>query len=146
MTLCATITVTQKDVQALNDRIDQQIFEIKQQNTAVQMSPNNSIKSWRSDYQEYTPLVDQLNYQRATLEASRELMKNLLAQVSQFRQGQRVTGVEMSEGGEVYIGQSGSTNKKYHIKQEIHNVKATNGSKAMVGVFRGLNIDGFFKD
>ena len=135
-----------KDFQARENEISQQIVEIEQQNAVVKMDLDDSTEVSLSDDQEHTLLVDQLNYQRATLEASRELMKDLLAQASQVRRGQRITDVEMSDKGKALVGKIGFENNEGDFDQEIHKVKATTGGKGIVGVVKGLDINEFFKD
>ncbi|KAJ5236726.1 hypothetical protein N7489_006817 [Penicillium chrysogenum] len=146
LALRSTTNAIQKDFQARENEISRQIVEIEQQNTVVQMDLDDPTEVSLSDDQEHTLLIDQLNYQRATLEASQELMKDLLAQASQVRRGQRITGVEISEDGKAFVGKSGFENSEGDFYQEIHNVKATTGGKGIVGAVKGLDINEFFKD
>ena len=146
MALRSTTNAMQKDFQARENEISQQIVEIEEQNAVVQMDLDDSTEVSLSDNQEHTLLVDQLNYQRATLEATQEIMKDLLAQASQARRGQRITDVEMSDKGKALVGKSGFENNEGDFYQEIHNVKATTGGKGIVGVVKGLDINEFFKD
>lgn len=146
MALRSTTNAIQKDFQAWENEISRQIVEIEQQNAVVQMDLDDPTEVSLSDDQEHTLLIDQLNYQRATLEASQELMKDLLAQASQVRRGQRITGVEISEDGKAFVGKSGFENSEGDFYQEIHDVKATTGGKGIVGAVKGLDINEFFKD
>ncbi|CAP94259.1 hypothetical protein E8E15_007387 [Penicillium rubens] len=146
LALRSTTNAIQKDFQAWENEISRQIVEIEQQNAVVQMDLDDPTEVSLSDDQEHTLLIDQLNYQRATLEASQELMKDLLAQASQVRRGQRITGVEISEDGKAFVGKSGFENSEGDFYQEIHDVKATTGGKGIVGAVKGLDINEFFKD
>ncbi|CDM29511.1 hypothetical protein CBS147339_4562 [Penicillium roqueforti] len=146
LALRSTTNAMQNDFQARENEISQQIVEIEQQNAVVQMDLDDSTEVSLPNDQEHTLLVDQLNYQRATLEASQEFMKDLLTQASQVRRGQRITDVEMSGKGKALVGRVGFENDEGDLYQEIHNVKATTGGKGIVGVVKGLDINAFFKD
>ncbi|OQE34854.1 hypothetical protein PENCOP_c015G08673 [Penicillium coprophilum] len=144
--LYSTTDAMQRDLQAEEIDISQQIVHIEEQSAAVQIDLYDSAEESLLDNQEYTLLRDQLNYQRATLDASQGLMKDLLARARQTRTSQNITGVEISEKGKLLVGRIGSENREGELYQEIHNIKTTTSGKGIVGVVEGLDIKAFFKD
>lgn len=142
----STTDAMRRDFQVRETEIAQQIVSIKEQSAAVQRDQYDSAQASFSDSQERTLLLEQLKYQRATLDASQGLMEDLLRQAQQARSAQNITDVEMSENGKVLVGRIGFEDSEGEVYQRIHNVKATTGGKGIVGVAKGFDINAFFKD
>jgi hypothetical protein len=135
-----------RDFQARENEITQQIVNIKEQSAAVQRDQYYSAQASLSDNQEHTLLLEQLKYQRESLDASQGLMEDLLRQARKARIAQNITNVEMSENGKVLVGRMGFEDSEGEVYQDIHNVKATTSGKGIVGVAKGFDINAFFKD
>lgn len=98
------------------------------------------------DHQGRAEVIEQLRDQQATLDDSRKLLEDLLAEAHQVRTGQRITKVDMSDGGRLLVGLINCDDDNSKIHQEIHDVKATNHGKGVVGIVKGLDVNAFLND
>lgn len=91
-------------------------------------------------------VIEQLQDQRATLDDSRKLLEGLLAEAHQIRTGQVISKIDMSDGGRLLVGLINCDNSRGEIRQEIHDVKASNNGKGIVGIAKGVDVNTFLND
>jgi hypothetical protein len=123
-------------------------MEIDKQNEAREMVLQEVAKARPTDSNDNdsSEVVEQLENQRAALDASRKLLEDLRSETHHMRTGQRITKVEMSDGGKLLVGLINVDNSDGEIRQEIHDVKATTGGKGVVGRIQGFDVNAFFAD
>jgi hypothetical protein len=52
----------------------------------------------------------------------------------------------MSDGGKLLVGLVNCKYDNGEIHQEIHDIKATNHGKGVVGIIKGFNVNAFLSD
>ena len=97
------------------------------------------------DHQDGAEVIEQFQYQCDALDVSRKLLKSLLAEAHQVRAGQKITDVDMSDGGRLLVGLINCDDDSGDVRQEIHNVKATNHGKGVIGMAKGFDVNSFFQ-
>lgn len=91
-------------------------------------------------------VIKQLRYQGATLDVSEKLLESLIVEAHQVRTGQNITDINMSDGGRLLVGLFNCDDNNGRIRQDIHNVKATNHGKGVVGIAKGFDVNAFFNN
>lgn len=89
--------------------------------------------------------LEDLSAQRASLQRTQDVYETLLSDVHFQRTGQKISDIEMSDGGRLLVGKINVKDGSGDIKQDIKNVKASGQGKGMVGVAEGVDIDSFFR-
>lgn len=98
------------------------------------------------DPQDGAEVIEQLRDQRAALDDSRKLLGELLAEARHVRTGQTITNVDMSDGGRLFVGLINCDEDNREVRQKIHNVKATNHGKGVVGTAKGFDVNASFNN
>ncbi|KAJ5612646.1 hypothetical protein N7510_005840 [Penicillium lagena] len=136
----------QRGLQEREIAISQDITELDRQNEERETTLQEITAARPMDNNNNDPsdVVEQLEDQRVALRASRTLLEDLLSDIR--RTGQRITKVEMNDGGKLLVGLINVDAGDGEIRQEIHNVKATTGGKGVVGKIQGFDVNAFFAD
>lgn len=126
--------------------ISEEMMEIDEQASVAQKSLQKVRESQALDNQDHSILVEQLQSQQESLSNCRKLLDELRAQAHQLRTGQRITKAEMNDGGKLLVGLINYDHIDGQIRQEIHDIKATNHGKGVVGIVNGFDVNAFFND
>ncbi|KAJ5825762.1 hypothetical protein N7474_002900 [Penicillium riverlandense] len=151
LTSAASNPITDTIKRGLRERelaIEQDIMEIDKQDEEREMVLQEVTRAQPTDNNNNDPseVVEQLEDQRAALGASRKVLEDLRSETHQMRTGQRITKVEMSDGGKLLVGLINVDDGDGEIRQEIHDIKATTGGKGVVGRIKGFDVNAFFAD
>ncbi|KAJ5666552.1 uncharacterized protein N7477_009000 [Penicillium maclennaniae] len=124
----------QRDLRIKEIEIAQEIIEIDKQKAVAGMALQKITEGrLLDDPQDSAEEIEQLQDQRAALDDSRKLLEELLAEARHVRTGQTITNVDMSDGGRLLVGLINCDEDNGKVRQEIHNVKATNHGKGGCG-------------
>ncbi|KAJ6064061.1 hypothetical protein N7499_012741 [Penicillium canescens] len=134
-----------RDLRTKEIEISKQIVEIDEQNALVQLAPQNFAEAPLSENEDRSEVMEQLRDQRVTLDESRKLLEDLLAQAHQVRTGEKITKVEISDGGKLIVGRINYEDEGDSCL-DIHDIKATNHGKGVVGMIKGLDVNAFLND
>jgi hypothetical protein len=91
-------------------------------------------------------VIEQLKDQRASLSASRKAFEGLVSEAHHTRTGQRISHVNMRDGGKLLVGLINTDGGEGQAVQEIHDINAQRGGMGIVGIAKGVDINGFFKN
>jgi hypothetical protein len=128
-------------IEAKEMEIAQNMIELDEQDKLVGRALQNfTTHDCNGDSVE---VIEQLQEQRATLDDSRQLLEDLLAEAHQIRTGQVISKIDMSDGGRLLVGLINIDNSRGEIRQEIHDVKASNHGKGIVGIAKGVDVNTF---
>jgi Fungal N-terminal domain of STAND proteins len=122
---------------------DEQIAEVDmmlQKLSVAQATDNEDDENDRAE------AIEQLQGQRTALSASRKVLEGLVSETHHMRTGQRISAVDMSDGGKLLVGLINTDGGGREISQDIHDIKATKGGKGVVGIAQGFDVKSFFKD
>jgi hypothetical protein len=144
--LSSTAAAMEKALHAQEINLSQEMVEIDQQSVVAEKILKKATETQSSRGQDHSEFIDQLQDQRATLDDSRKLLEDLLKDAHQMRTGQRITNVDMSDGGKLLVGIINCEYDKGEIHQEIHNVKATSYGKGVVGIIKGFDVNTFLNN
>ncbi|KAJ5810114.1 uncharacterized protein N7503_002332 [Penicillium pulvis] len=141
-----TVNAMQEDLYIKETEIAQEISKIDEQlaearNTLQYVTQAQLL----NDHQDGAEVIEQFQDQCAALDDSRKLLESLLAEARQVRAKQNITDVDMSDGGRLLVGLINFDNDNGDVRQEIHNVKATNHGKGVIGVAKGFDVNSFFQ-
>lgn len=137
----------QRDLRSKEIEISQEMIEIDEQNAIAGMALQKvTDEQPLDDHQGHAEVIEQLQDQRAALDDSRKLLENLLAEAHQVRTGQKITRVDMRDGGRLLVGLINCDDGNNDIRQEIHDVKATNHGRGVVGIVKGVDVNAFLND
>lgn len=126
--------------------ITQEISKIDEQMAEARLALQNVTQAQLlDDHQDGAEVIEQFQDQCAALEDSRKLLESLRAEAYQVRAGQNITNVDMSDGGRLLVGLINFDDDNGDVRQEIHNVKATNHGKGVVGKVKDFDVDAFFQ-
>ncbi|GLA56242.1 hypothetical protein AnigIFM63604_006139 [Aspergillus niger] len=126
--------------------ISQKMIEIDEQDTETEKALQQANTAQYTDGTDPSGLIEQLQDQRIALDLSREFLENLLSEAHHIRTGQKITKVDMSDGGKLLVGLINYESSREEVRQEIHDVKATSHGKGVVGMVKGLDVNSFFDD
>jgi protein subunit release factor A len=87
-------------------------------------------------------MLQEINEERATLEASLKALEGLLLKTQEQRTGISITNVRISEGGRAAAGLINTRGKYADVNLTIDNVEATKDGKVVVGIVEGLDLGG----
>jgi hypothetical protein len=137
----------QSDLSTKETEIAQEIIDIDNQRALSGMALQK-IEEGRllDDPQDSAEVIEQLQDQRAALDGYRKLLAELLVEAHHVRTGQTITNIDMSDGGRLLIGLINCDDNNGEVRQEIHNVKATNHGKGVVGMAKGFDVNAFFNN
>ena len=91
-------------------------------------------------------VVVELREERAALCASRKVLEGLLSETHHARTGQRISNVDMSDGGQLLVGLINTQAKDAQMAQDISNINAKNGGMGIVGIAEGIDVNAFFSN
>ncbi|GCB28280.1 hypothetical protein AAWM_11165 [Aspergillus awamori] len=126
--------------------ISQRMIEIDEQNTETEKALQQANTAQYTDDSDPSGLIEQLQDQRIALDLSRKFLENLLSEAHHIRTGQKITKVDMSDGGKLLVGLINYESSREEVRQEIRDVKATSHGKGVVGMVKGFDVNSFFKD
>lgn len=136
----------QEDLYIKETEIAQEISKIDEQLAEARITLQNITQAQLlDDHQDGAEVIEQFQDQCAALDDSRKLSESLLAEAHQVRAKQKITDVDMSDGGRLLVGLINFDNDNGDIRQEIHNVKATNHGKGVIGMAKGFDVNSFFQ-
>ena len=121
--------------------MDNRIVGIR--NKLQEASIASPIEEINEEADDKSRVLQEINEERAALEASRKVLKGLLSK-SQERTGITITNVRMSEGGMAATGLINTQGKYANANITIDNIEATKNGKVIAGIAEGVNLDNFF--
>ncbi|KAL4745968.1 hypothetical protein BDW72DRAFT_198133 [Aspergillus terricola var. indicus] len=144
-TLSSTSNAIQKTLQDKENEIYQKMVKVNEQIMVAQKTLQEATEAQSIDDQN-SDMIEQLQGQQDMLNDCRELLEKLFVETRQVRTGQRITKVEMSDGGRLLVGLINHDNDNGEIHQDIHDIRATNNGKGIVGVVKGFDVNAFLND
>ncbi|KAJ5564863.1 hypothetical protein N7513_001105 [Penicillium frequentans] len=122
-----TVHAVQEDLYIKETEIAQEISKIDEQLAEARITLQNVTQAQLlNDHQDGAEVIEQFQDQCAALDDSRKLLESLRAEAHQVRAQQKITDVDMSDGGRLLVGLINFDNDNGDVRQDIHNVKATN--------------------
>lgn len=121
---------------------DKQMMDVE--NRLQEVSIADPTQEGDEAAEEKAKVFQQINEERAALNASRKVLEGLLSK-TQERTGISITNVRMSRGGQVLSGLINTQGKYTNSNVTIDNIEATSGGKGVAGIVEGVNLDNFFK-
>jgi hypothetical protein len=98
------------------------------------------------DDQDRFDIFEQLQIQQNTLNDCRELLEKPFVETRRVRTGQRISKVEMSDGGRLLVGLINHDNDNGEIHQDNHDIRATSNGKGVVRMVKGFDVNAFLND
>ena len=136
----------QEDLYIKEREISQEISKIDEQLAEARITLQNVTQAQLlNDHQDGAEVIEQFQDQCAALDDSRKLLESLRAEAHQVRAQQKITDVDMSDGGRLLVGIINFDNDNGDVRQDIHNVKATNHGKGVIGMAKGFDVNSFFQ-
>lgn len=136
----------QEDLYIKETEIAQEISKIDEQLAEARITLQNVTQAQLlNDHQDGAEVIEQFQDQCAALDDSRKLLESLRAEAHQVRAQQKITDVDMSDGGRLLVGLINFDNDNGDVRQDIHNVKATNHGKGVIGMAKGFDVNSFFQ-
>lgn len=141
-----TVNAIQEDLYIKETEIAQEISKIDEQLAEARITLQKVTQAQLlNDHQDGAEVIEQFQDQCAALDDSRKLLESLRAEAHQVRAQQKITDVDMSDGGRLLVGLINFDNDNGDVRQDIHNVKATNHGKGVIGMAKGFDVNSFFQ-
>ncbi|KAJ6017674.1 hypothetical protein N7451_001053 [Penicillium sp. IBT 35674x] len=142
-----TVNAVQEDLYIREREIAQEISKIDEQMAEARITLQKVTQAQLlDDHQDGAEVIEQFQYRCAALDDSRKLLESLLVETHQVRAGQKITDIDMSDGGRLLVGLINYDGDDREVRQEIHTVKATNHGKGVIGVAKGFDVNSFFNN
>ncbi|KAJ5907617.1 hypothetical protein N7495_000299 [Penicillium taxi] len=139
-------TATQSELRTKEINIAKDIIEVDNQKAFTQkaLQKFTELELREDSHQNRTQAIEQLEDQLAELDDSRRLLEELLSKTHEVHTGLTISKIDMSDGGKLLVGLINYDQAHGDIHLDVHDVKATNNGKGVVGAIKGLDVNAFF--